>query len=53
MCVSGANAGDAFCRYVFTRAGEVLAQHIVAVLPKVQQVWHTALQYMKITHTLC
>nr|ADO27805.1 n-acetyl-d-glucosamine kinase [Ictalurus furcatus] len=33
----GANAGDAFCRYVFTQAGKVLAQHIVAVLPKVHQ----------------
>ncbi|KAB5579249.1 hypothetical protein PHYPO_G00192920 [Pangasianodon hypophthalmus] len=33
----GANAGDAFCRYVFTQAGKVLAQHIVAVLPNVHQ----------------
>ncbi|KAF4089124.1 hypothetical protein AMELA_G00062940 [Ameiurus melas] len=33
----GANAGDAFCRYAFTQAGKVLAQHIVAVLPKVHQ----------------
>uniref|UniRef100_W5KPL7 N-acetyl-D-glucosamine kinase n=1 Tax=Astyanax mexicanus TaxID=7994 RepID=W5KPL7_ASTMX len=33
----GANAGDALCRYVFTQAGKVLAQHIVAVLPKAHQ----------------
>uniref|UniRef100_A0A8B9JMZ1 N-acetylglucosamine kinase n=1 Tax=Astyanax mexicanus TaxID=7994 RepID=A0A8B9JMZ1_ASTMX len=31
---ASANAGDALCRYVFTQAGKVLAQHIVAVLPK-------------------
>ncbi|XP_072542869.1 N-acetyl-D-glucosamine kinase [Salminus brasiliensis] len=33
----GANADDALCRYVFTQAGKVLAQHIVAVLPKAHQ----------------
>ncbi|XP_062850315.1 N-acetyl-D-glucosamine kinase [Trichomycterus rosablanca] len=33
----GANAGDALCQHVFTQAGKVLAQHIVAVLPKVHQ----------------
>ncbi|XP_066536896.1 N-acetyl-D-glucosamine kinase isoform X1 [Hoplias malabaricus] len=33
----GAKEGDAFCRYVFTEAGKVLAQHIVAVLPKAHQ----------------
>lgn len=38
VCVLGANGGDAFCRYVFTQAGKVLAQHIVAVLPNVHQV---------------
>ncbi|TSL41004.1 N-acetyl-D-glucosamine kinase [Bagarius yarrelli] len=33
----GASAGDAFCQYAFTQAGKVLAQHVVAVLPKVHQ----------------
>ncbi|XP_036451992.1 N-acetyl-D-glucosamine kinase [Colossoma macropomum] len=33
----GANAGDALCQYLFTQAGEILAQHIVAVLPKAHQ----------------
>ncbi|XP_051504812.1 N-acetyl-D-glucosamine kinase isoform X1 [Myxocyprinus asiaticus] len=33
----GANAGDALCQHVFTEAGRALAQHIVAVLPKVHQ----------------
>ncbi|KAK6291750.1 hypothetical protein J4Q44_G00375350 [Coregonus suidteri] len=33
----GAVAGDALCQHVFTQAGKVLAQHIVAVLPKAQQ----------------
>ncbi|XP_026856353.1 N-acetyl-D-glucosamine kinase [Electrophorus electricus] len=33
----GATAGDALCRYVFTQAGKVLAQHVVAVLPTAQQ----------------
>nr|XP_055067787.1 N-acetyl-D-glucosamine kinase [Misgurnus anguillicaudatus] len=33
----GANAGDALCKHVFTEAGKALAQHIVAVLPKVHQ----------------
>ncbi|KAL7880367.1 hypothetical protein SRHO_G00026210 [Serrasalmus rhombeus] len=33
----GANAGDALCQYVFIQAGKILAQHIVAVLPKAHQ----------------
>ncbi|XP_036407450.1 N-acetyl-D-glucosamine kinase [Megalops cyprinoides] len=33
----GAAAGDALCQYVFTKAGAILAQHIVAVLPKAHQ----------------
>ncbi|KAJ8007824.1 hypothetical protein DPEC_G00098210 [Dallia pectoralis] len=33
----GALAGDALCQYVFTKAGEVLARHVVAVLPKAHQ----------------
>lgn len=33
----GANAGDALCKHVFTEAGKALAQHIVAVLPKVHK----------------
>ncbi|KAF7706469.1 N-acetyl-D-glucosamine kinase [Silurus meridionalis] len=37
ILAEGANAGDDFCRYVFTQAGKVLAQHVVAVLPNVQQ----------------
>uniref|UniRef100_A0A3P8Y2U4 N-acetyl-D-glucosamine kinase n=1 Tax=Esox lucius TaxID=8010 RepID=A0A3P8Y2U4_ESOLU len=34
----GALVGDALCQYVFTKAGEILARHIVAVLPMAQQV---------------
>lgn len=37
-CVSGAEAGDALCRYVFARAGRVLANHVEAVLPAAQEV---------------
>ncbi|KAJ8262595.1 hypothetical protein GJAV_G00168180 [Gymnothorax javanicus] len=33
----GAVAGDALCQHVFCKAGAVLAQHIVAVLPKAHQ----------------
>ncbi|XP_041925662.1 N-acetyl-D-glucosamine kinase isoform X2 [Alosa sapidissima] len=33
----GANAGDALCQHIFTQAGRVLAQHIVAVLPQAQE----------------
>ncbi|ROL47930.1 N-acetyl-D-glucosamine kinase [Anabarilius grahami] len=33
----GGSAGDALCQHVFTEAGKALAQHIVAVLPKVHQ----------------
>ncbi|XP_076843591.1 N-acetyl-D-glucosamine kinase [Brachyhypopomus gauderio] len=33
----GASAGDALCQYVFTQAGKVLAQHILAVLPRAHQ----------------
>ncbi|KAI1888362.1 hypothetical protein AGOR_G00184220 [Albula goreensis] len=33
----GAAAGDALCQHVFTKAGAVLAQHVVAVLPKAHQ----------------
>ncbi|KAG7496747.1 hypothetical protein JOB18_024251 [Solea senegalensis] len=32
----GAEAGDALCRYMFTRAGRVLGKHVVAVLPAAQ-----------------
>lgn len=38
MCALGGCAGDALCQHVFTEAGKALAQHIVAVLPKVHQV---------------
>lgn len=38
LCVSGAEAGDALCRYVFARAGRVLANHVEAVLPAAQEV---------------
>ncbi|XP_056100378.1 N-acetyl-D-glucosamine kinase isoform X2 [Rhinichthys klamathensis goyatoka] len=34
---SGGSAGDALCQHVFTESGKALAQHIVAVLPKVHQ----------------
>ncbi|KAM9335853.1 N-acetyl-D-glucosamine kinase isoform 1-T1 [Symphorus nematophorus] len=33
----GAEAGDAFCQYVFTQAGRVLAKHVEAVLPAAQE----------------
>ncbi|XP_063042337.1 N-acetyl-D-glucosamine kinase isoform X2 [Engraulis encrasicolus] len=33
----GAKSGDALCQYIFTQAGRVLAQHIVAVLPHAQE----------------
>lgn len=38
LFVSGAEAGDALCQYVFTQAGQVLAKHVQAVLPKAQEV---------------
>lgn len=38
LCASGGSAGDALCQHVFTESGKALAQHIVAVLPKVHQV---------------
>ncbi|XP_019718776.1 N-acetyl-D-glucosamine kinase [Hippocampus comes] len=33
----GAEAGDALCQYVFSRAGRVLAKHVQAVLPAAQE----------------
>lgn len=33
----GAEAGDAFCQYLFIQAGRVLAKHVEAVLPKAQE----------------
>ncbi|KAM4706438.1 N-acetyl-D-glucosamine kinase [Discoglossus pictus] len=36
--VEGAHVGDPLCCSVFRRAGEVLARHIVAVLPKIDPV---------------
>ncbi|TRY92035.1 hypothetical protein DNTS_033837 [Danionella cerebrum] len=33
----GGTAGDALCQHVFNEAGKALAQHILAVLPKVHQ----------------
>lgn len=38
LCVSGAEAGDPLCQYVFTQAGRVLANHVKAVLPAAQEV---------------
>lgn len=35
---SGAQARDPLCCYIFNKAGEVLARHIVAVLPKIDKV---------------
>ncbi|XP_063781369.1 N-acetyl-D-glucosamine kinase isoform X2 [Pseudophryne corroboree] len=34
----GANQGDELCRSVFRSAGDILARHVVAVLPKVDEV---------------
>lgn len=34
----GAQLGDPLCCHIFTKAGEVLARHVVAVLPKIHQV---------------
>ncbi|XP_068130513.1 N-acetyl-D-glucosamine kinase [Hyperolius riggenbachi] len=34
----GADKGDALCRSLFQSAGEILARHVVAVLPKVDKV---------------
>ncbi|XP_040275301.1 N-acetyl-D-glucosamine kinase isoform X1 [Bufo bufo] len=34
----GANKGDALCRSVFRSAGEILARHVVAVMPKIDEV---------------
>uniref|UniRef100_A0A4W5QVL9 Uncharacterized protein n=1 Tax=Hucho hucho TaxID=62062 RepID=A0A4W5QVL9_9TELE len=48
----GAKANDALCQYLFTLAGRVLAQHIVAVLPKAQQVRHTHI-HTHFTHIQC
>ncbi|KAJ8268843.1 hypothetical protein COCON_G00114500 [Conger conger] len=33
----GAAAGDALCQHMFSKAGAVLAQHVLAVLPKAHQ----------------
>lgn len=38
LCVPGAEAGDALCRYFFIQAGRVLAKHVEAVLPAAQEV---------------
>ncbi|XP_038601281.1 N-acetyl-D-glucosamine kinase [Tachyglossus aculeatus] len=34
----GAAQGDPLCRHLFARAGEALARHVVAVLPKIDRV---------------
>ncbi|XP_035180398.1 N-acetyl-D-glucosamine kinase [Oxyura jamaicensis] len=34
---AGAQAGDPLCRHIFNRAGELLARHVVAVLPKIDE----------------
>ncbi|XP_077136468.1 N-acetyl-D-glucosamine kinase isoform X2 [Ranitomeya variabilis] len=34
----GANKGDALCRSVFRSAGEILARHVVAVMPQIDEV---------------
>lgn len=34
----GAQAGDPLCCHIFNKAGEVLARHVVAVLPKIDRV---------------
>ncbi|KAM3936886.1 N-acetyl-D-glucosamine kinase [Leptodactylus fuscus] len=34
----GAHKGDALCRSVFRSAGEILARHVVAVMPKIDKV---------------
>ncbi|XP_052538324.1 N-acetyl-D-glucosamine kinase isoform X3 [Tympanuchus pallidicinctus] len=33
----GAQAGDALCRHLFLQAGELLAHHVLAVLPRVDE----------------
>ncbi|XP_073411183.1 N-acetyl-D-glucosamine kinase isoform X2 [Dendrobates tinctorius] len=33
----GANKGDALCRSVFRSAGEILARHVVAVMPQIDE----------------
>nr|XP_015199303.1 PREDICTED: N-acetyl-D-glucosamine kinase [Lepisosteus oculatus] len=38
VCVPGAEAGDPLCLYVFSQAGRILAQHVVAVLPRAHEV---------------
>lgn len=38
FCVTGAEAGDALCQYVFNEAGRVLAKHVEAILPAAQEV---------------
>ncbi|KAM6313460.1 N-acetyl-D-glucosamine kinase [Aegotheles albertisi] len=35
--VEGAQAGDPLCCHIFTEAGEVLARHVLAVLPQVHE----------------
>ncbi|KAG9462100.1 hypothetical protein GDO78_014909 [Eleutherodactylus coqui] len=34
----GATEGDALCRSVFRAAGEILARHVVAIMPKIDEV---------------
>lgn len=34
----GTQAGDPLCCHIFNKAGEVLARHVVAVLPKIDRV---------------
>lgn len=36
--VSGAEAGDALCKHIFTQTGRILAKHIAAVLPSAEEV---------------
>lgn len=53
--VSGAEAGDALCQYVFTQAGRVLANHVEAVLPAAQEVTrrHGELSVLNFCWCLC
>lgn len=37
-CFEGAQGGDALCQHVFAQAGRVLAKHVEAILPSVQEV---------------
>uniref|UniRef100_A0A493TZT8 N-acetyl-D-glucosamine kinase n=1 Tax=Anas platyrhynchos platyrhynchos TaxID=8840 RepID=A0A493TZT8_ANAPP len=37
ILAAGAQAGDPLCCHIFSKAGEVLARHVVAVLPKIHE----------------